>query len=108
MWFCKAHRKVKQVTRGQSKNTQNKRLLDEFSDRLKPTLRFHVEETSLSMFEFDDAIVKAITYESFLADVANSTSIVPVSQPALPTDNMLAPTRERIIKESQEKRATKE
>ncbi|RCN25975.1 hypothetical protein ANCCAN_28308 [Ancylostoma caninum] len=72
---------VKKATIGQSKSSQNERLLDEFLDRLKPVLRFHVKATNPSTF--DEALVKALTYESLLADTANSLSIIPV-QPTQP------------------------
>ncbi|EPB67268.1 hypothetical protein ANCCEY_13639 [Ancylostoma ceylanicum] len=68
------------------------RLLDELLDRLKPTLRFYFKAANPATF--DDAVVKAITYEPLSADVANSISIVPVSQPAVPAVNVLAPPRE--------------
>ncbi|KHJ78584.1 hypothetical protein OESDEN_21793, partial [Oesophagostomum dentatum] len=67
---------VKKATIGQSKSSQNERLLDEFLDRLKPVLRFHVKATSPATFE--EALVKALTYESLLADTANALTIIPV------------------------------
>ncbi|KAK6015679.1 hypothetical protein OSTOST_18869, partial [Ostertagia ostertagi] len=62
---------VEKVTRGQPKHAQNERLLDEFQDRLIPTLRFH-------------AVVKATTYESLLNDVASAITIFPGTQPTAP------------------------
>ncbi|KHJ92750.1 integrase core domain protein [Oesophagostomum dentatum] len=64
-------------------------------DRLKPALRFHVKAANPA--NFDEAVVKAITYESLLADVANSLSILPGVQPAVPAVNVISsaqnPTR---------------
>ncbi|KHJ94683.1 hypothetical protein OESDEN_05385 [Oesophagostomum dentatum] len=67
---------VKKATIGQSKSSQNERLLDEFLDRLKLVLRFHVKATSPATLE--EALVKALTYESLLADTANALTIIPV------------------------------
>ena len=79
---------VKKVTKGQPRNAQNERLLDEFLDRLKPALRFHVKASNPQ--NFDDAVIKAITYESLLADVAGSLSILPGVQAATAAVNVIS------------------
>ncbi|VDO68465.1 unnamed protein product [Heligmosomoides polygyrus] len=81
---------VKKVTRGQPRNTQRERLLDEYVDRLKPSLRFHVKAANPPTF--DEAVIKAVMYESLLADAANSLSIFPGTQPAIPAVNVLSAT----------------
>ncbi|KAK6028127.1 hypothetical protein OSTOST_05833 [Ostertagia ostertagi] len=73
---------VKKVTRGQPKQAQNERLLDEFQDRLKPALRFHVK--AANPLTFEEAVVKATTYESLLNDVASAITIFPGTQPTAP------------------------
>ncbi|XGW34393.1 hypothetical protein V3C99_018341 [Haemonchus contortus] len=73
---------VRKVTRGQPKQAQSERLLDEFQDRLKPALKFHVKVAKL--ITFDEAVVKAITYESLLNDVANAIAIFPGAQSDAP------------------------
>ncbi|RCN40313.1 hypothetical protein ANCCAN_13737 [Ancylostoma caninum] len=97
---------VKKVTRGQPKKAQNERLLDEFLDRLKPTLRFHVKAANPPTF--DEAVVKAITYESLLNDVANTLSIFPGTQqpaPAIPAVNVVSsPRNQSTFQRSEEQR----
>lgn len=66
---------VRKVTQGQTKAAQKERLLDEFLDRIKPTLRFHVKASGPS--SYDDAVIKAMTYESLLAEAINNMTIIP-------------------------------
>ncbi|RCN29987.1 hypothetical protein ANCCAN_24248 [Ancylostoma caninum] len=79
---------VKRITLGQYKYVQNERLLDEFLDRLKPALKFHVKASNPPTY--DDAVVKALTYESLL-DEALRTQRQPKSMwppPRMPSKDM--------------------
>ncbi|KAL6742605.1 hypothetical protein Aduo_015740 [Ancylostoma duodenale] len=77
---------VKRVTQGQPKTAQNERLLDEFLDRLKPALRFHVKASNPA--SYDDAIIKAMTYESLLADAVSNLTIFPGTKLETPQVNV--------------------
>ncbi|EPB69859.1 retrotransposon gag protein [Ancylostoma ceylanicum] len=77
---------VKRVTQGQPKTAQNERLLDEFLDRLKPALRFHVKAANPA--SYDDAIIKAMTYESLLADAVSNLTIFPGMKMETPQVNV--------------------
>uniref|UniRef100_A0A183G4D7 CCHC-type domain-containing protein n=1 Tax=Heligmosomoides polygyrus TaxID=6339 RepID=A0A183G4D7_HELPZ len=79
---------VKKVTRGQPRNTQCERLLDDYVDRLKPSLRFHVNAATPPPTS-DEAVIKAVMYESLLADAANSLTIFQFSRhPTTPNSNV--------------------
>ncbi|KIH61298.1 integrase core domain protein [Ancylostoma duodenale] len=77
---------VKRVTQGQPKTAQNERLLDEFLGRLKPALRFHVKASNPA--SYDDAIIKAMTYESLLADAVSNLTIFPGTKLETPQVNV--------------------
>ncbi|RCN27291.1 retrotransposon gag protein [Ancylostoma caninum] len=79
-------RLVKRVTQGQPKTAQNERSLDEFLDRLRPAPCFHVKASNPA--SYDDAIIKAMTYESLLADAVSNLAIFPGTKLETPQVNV--------------------
>ncbi|KIH64698.1 zinc knuckle [Ancylostoma duodenale] len=71
---------VERVTLGQSNPVQNERLLDEFLDRLKPALKFYVKASNPPIY--DEAVVKALIYESLLTEAVNNLTIFPAANSA--------------------------